>query len=129
MGLLSSEKYDFDGIGAASAAAVMVVLAANPTTAWLTVGFPGKITFWILSSLFNKLASKGVVLLNVGADRLATAVEKSGFDGSWENAYKLMDEIRTVGRDMTLEEITAIDDAVIEKFRRFAKLTRKKPQA
>ncbi len=127
MGLLSpSDKYKFDGIGSASAAAVMAVLAAEPATAWLTVGIPGKITSAILRMFFSSLASKGVVILNVGAEKLMVALEKSGFDGSIESSYKLIEEIRASGRDLTPEEIKAIDDKVIEQFRKFAKLTRGK---
>lgn len=125
--LPSEEKYEFSGIGSASAAVVFAALAANPTTSWMTVGvIPGKIVFYILSRVFSKFASKGVVLLNVGADSLLTAMEKSAFDGSLESSYKLIDEIRSSGRNLTEDETKKIDEQVILQFRKFAKMTRGK---
>lgn len=124
MSLLSS-KHKLDGIGEASASAVLASLAVNPSTLFLTVGVSGKITFFILSKIFSGFASMGLVVLNVGGERLITAFDKVGFDGSLETADKLIEEIRNTGRDMTSEEIKNIDDGVIKQFRKFAKIGRK----
>ena len=82
--------------------------------------------FYLLTQLFSALASLGLVLLNVGAERIITAVDKYGFDGSFETAEKLIEEIRKTGRDLAPEEIKTIDEEVIKQFRKFAKLGRKK---
>ena len=128
MGLLppSAEKYDFEGIGSASAAGIIALLAANPYTSFLTVGLSGKILYWVLKKFFVALASMGLVLLNVGAEQIATAIDKSGFDGSLDNAYKIIDQLQASGHGLTPEQIKAIDDPVIAQFQRFAKLTRGK---
>lgn len=127
MGFLppSAEKHRLTGIGEASAASLISALAVNPSTAFLTAGVSGKVLFFILSKVFSWAASVGLVLLNVGAESLLVAAEKSEFDGSYDTAAKLIEEIRKTGRDLTPEEIARIDDQVIETFRKFAKITRK----
>lgn len=122
----SAEKHDLSGIGGASAATVLAALAAYPPTAALAQGVQGKIIYWALQNIFTWFASIGLVLLNVGAEKLLIAIEKSQFDGSMEAGYKLIEEIRSSGRDLTPEEIKKIDDEVIEQFRKFAKMTRKR---
>lgn len=122
----SADKHDLGGIGGTSAALVMAALASNPGTTFLTAGILGKIVYWFLSSLFTKLASMGLVLLNVGTEKLLTALYKSNFDGSFESAEKLIAEIRGTGRELTPEETKKIDDDVINQFRKFAKMTRSK---
>ena len=124
--LLPDQKYRLDGIGGVSASAVMALLAAYPPTSFLTVGIIGKIVYFILKRLFSFLASGGLVILNLGAERLLGAIEKSNYDGSWESAQKLIDSIRATGREMTTEEIIAIDNGVIAAFRKFGKMTRKR---
>lgn len=122
----SGQKHDLSGIGGASAAAIMALLAANPSTTALTVGLGGKIVFWILSKFFSVLSSMGLVLLNVGAERLQVALDKAGFDGSFDDAEKIMEAIRNTGRDLTPEEIKSIDDKVIVQFRKFGRIGRRK---
>jgi hypothetical protein len=120
----SSTKHNFTGIGNASAAILIAAMSANPALLGLTTGIPGKILFKIFSKIFSTLASMGVVLLNIGAEKLLIAAEKSNFDGSIDSALKLVENIRSTGRDLTPEEIKQIDDKVIEQFRKFAKMTR-----
>ena len=122
----SAKKHDFDGIGSASAASVLAVLTANPSTSFLTAGLSGKILFYILKNFFSGLASMGLVILNLGAEKLLGAIEKSNYDGSFESAMNLIDEIRKTGRELTQEEINEIDGEVIVAFRKFAKMTRKR---
>jgi len=119
------DKHSLTGMGGASAATILAVLAANPTTTFLTVGLQGKIIYFLLSKVFTALASMGLVLLNLGAENILGAIEKAQFDGSIDAAYKLLEEIRASGRAVTPEEGKKIDDAVIEQFRKFAKMTRK----
>ncbi len=122
----SSTKHDLSGIGGASAAAIMVVLAANPSTLFLTVGIQGKIIYWILEKIFTRLASSGLVILNVGAEKIDIALDKVHFDGSMDSAEKLIAEIRKTGRELTPEETKAIDEKVFIAFRKFAKISRRK---
>lgn len=125
----SAEKHKLEGIGAVAAAAILAVLAANPSLAFLASGFVGKIVFWFLTKMFSRLASMGLVLLNVDAEKLLVAVDKIDFDGSWETSEKLIDEIRKSGRDLSDEEIKTIDTEVIKQFRKFAKMARKRRTA
>lgn len=122
----NAEKHKLDGMGGASAATILAVLAANPATTFLTTGVLGKILYFVLSKVFTALASMGLVLLNLGAEKVMGAIEKSNYDGSVESAYKLIEEIRSTGRDLTPEEIKAIDDKVIEAFMKFGKMTRRR---
>lgn len=119
-------KYDFSGIGNASAAALMAVFLVNPSTTFLTAGIAGKLVYYIASQVFAGLASVGLVFLNVGAEQIATAVSKAGFDGSLDNAYKVMDQLTSSGHGLTAEEVAEIDNPVISQFEKFAKLTRTK---
>lgn len=123
-----SQKHKLDGIGEASAAMVFASFAANPSTIFLTQGLPGKVIFWALTKLFSKMASFGLVTLNVGAEKLATAVTKINFDGSWDSAQELIESIRNSGRELSEEEIRTIDLEVINSFRKFGKLARKKKE-
>lgn len=122
----SASKHNLEGIGEASAAAVIAALAANPSTAFLATGLSAKILFFILTKVFSAFASMGLVLLNVGAEKIAVTVEKIDFDGSYESAEAFINEIRNTGRDLTDEEVKKIDDGVIYTFRKFAKIGRKK---
>jgi len=124
--LLPSQKHKLDGIGSVTATSVMALLEAYPPTKFLTVGVLGKITYAILKRLFSFMASGGLVSLNLGAEKILGAIEKHDFDGSWESAQKIIDAIRSTGRDLTPEEIVTIDNGVIEAFRKFGKITRKR---
>lgn len=119
-------KHSLNGIGDASAAMALAAFAANPSTAFLTVGTSGKIFFFILSKLFAGMASSGLVVLNVGASNLKAYIEKNEFDGSWESAEKMIEAIRSSGKELTPEQIRAIDTEVINKFRKFARIGKRK---
>ena len=124
--LLPKQKHSLDGIGSASAAGIMAALLTNPATAGFAASIGGRILNYILTGLFSWLASAGLVLMNVGAENLMTAIDKHSFDGSMESAEKLIDAIRASGRELTPEEIKSIDDKVKEAFRKFAKIGKKK---
>lgn len=118
--------HNFTGIGEVSAAMVMASLAANPSTLPLTTGIPGKILFYILKIFFTYLASLGLIVLNVGAEKIETVAAENNYDGTWDSAEKSIKQIRDTGRDLTPEEIEAIDQTVIEALRRFARFGKKK---
>lgn len=119
-----TSKYKFDGIGAASASTVMAALLATPSMAWITAGLGGQIVFWILSKFFSAIASAGVVILNVGAMKVESAIDKAAYDGSLESAQKLLDAIRAEHRAITPAETKAIDDPVIAALRKFGRFGR-----
>jgi len=113
-------KHKFSGIGATGASVIMAGLAANPATLFLTQGFLGKVVFLFLKYFCETLANAGLIVLNIGAARMETMSDEKYFDGSWETAEELIQKIRNEGRDLTDEEIKAIDDEVIIALRRFA---------
>lgn len=119
-------KYSFDGIGGASALIVIAALAANPSTSFLATGFIGKIVTWLLTKLFSMMASVGLVILNVGAEKVEGLVSKAEFDGSFEAAEKLLNAARDAHQQLTPAQIKAIDDPVIKSFRKFASFARQK---
>jgi len=117
-------KHKLTGIGEASASAVLALLSTNPQTSFLAIGISGKIIFWGLSKVFTLAASGGLVMMNIGAEKLLIAIEKTDYDGSREKADKLIEEIRKTGRDLTPEEIKRIDAEVIKSFRKFGRFVR-----
>ncbi len=112
-------KYEFEGIGAVSATAAMVALAGSPLKA-LVAGPLGRIVFFALKLFFMAAASKGLILVNVGIADVRTIMEQGGFDGSWSAAEKAIKKIKDQGRELTSAEIKAIDQPVIDAFRKFA---------
>lgn len=117
-------KYKFEGIGEASASIIMAGLAANPQTAFLAAGISGKIVFWIAKWFCMLLANLGLIVMNVGAAKLEVIVDENNFDGSWEQAEQIIKKIRDQGRELTDEEVKAIDGPVIDAFRKFASFGR-----
>jgi hypothetical protein len=120
-------KYSFSGLGDASATIVLGLLAANPSTTWLATGFVGKVVNVLLSYAFSMAASVGLVLLNVGAERVETMIDQHAFDGSFDSAEKLLEAARQTGHVLTPAEIAAIDGPVIDAFRKFGSFARQKP--
>ena len=66
------------------------------------------------------LANLGLIVMNVGVAKVQTIIDENEFEDSWDTAEKLIQKIRDQGRDMTSEEIKAIDAPVIAAFRKFA---------
>lgn len=108
-------KNKFEGIGSASASLTFALLAGSPL-AWLTLGIQGKITFWILKQIYMRLADKGVIVLNIGAAKVSTLVERSDFDGSFDSAFEIINKRKG---NLSDAEIKAIDDKVISALRKF----------
>ena len=110
-------KHRLEGIGEASAAVVLAALKANPNTSFLSGGIAGKIAFFFLKLLFMFLADLGLIVLNVGAEKLKTIIDQNDFDESFDDAEKLIEKIRSTGRELTEDEIKSIDGPVIDAFR------------
>lgn len=117
-------KHKFEGIGEATAAAIVAGLSANPELAFLTVGFSGKIIFFLGKLLGMALASMGLITLNVGAAKIETIVSETGMDEAWSDADAMIEKIRNTGRELTDEEIKAIDEPVKSAFRKFGRFGR-----
>lgn len=117
-------RYKFEGIGEASAAIILAGLAANPGTAFLTKSILGKIIFFIAKLLCMYLASLGLIIMNVGAAKLETIIRENKFDDVWNDSEKLIELIRSTGRELTEDEIKQIDGPVIDVFRKFASFGR-----
>jgi len=118
-------KYNFDGIGAASASLVIAALATSGNT-WAVAGVSGTIFKWLLTEVFSAAASVGLVLMNVGAEKVEIIIDQNAFDGSWDSAEKLIDAARQAHQDLTPAQIAAIDAPVIGAFRKFASFARPK---
>lgn len=108
-------KHELTGIGSASATLTFVALAGSPL-AFLTQGFLGKITHYILTQVYSRLASQGLVVLNIGVARVQTMAERKDFDGTFDEAFEL---INKRGGKLSDAEAKKIDDRVISALRKF----------
>ncbi len=112
-------KYKYEAIAEATAAMILVAIAANPSIAILAQGFLGRVTFFVLKLLCMFLANLGLVILNVGAAKIETIIDGGNFDGSWEQAEEMIKKIQDAGREMSQDEIKKIDQIAIDAFRKF----------
>lgn len=112
---MAEVKHQFDGIAKATATLLFTSMAAGPF-AFLTGGFLGHITFFILKRFSNWLANQGLALLNIGVDAIKIAQEKKKFDEEIDKAIKAVLEAK---RKLTKEEQAAIDEPVKKAFRKF----------
>lgn len=108
-------KYRFEGIGEASAVATMTALAGSPFS-FLAAGALGSLVFFLLKLFYMWLASAGLVVLNIGVAKLITLSEQAEFDGSFDEAFRL---IKEKGGKLTEDEKRRIDAKVIAAFRKF----------
>lgn len=109
-------KYKFEGIGSTSATLTLALMSSSPL-AWFTVGIQGRFTYWLLKWLYMGLASRGLVVLNIGVAKVTTIAEQIEFDGSMDEAFRIINERKG---SLSAAEVKAIDDKVISAFRRFA---------
>lgn len=110
-------KHRFEGIGDKAATATMLLLAAEPWGVWFTVGFQGTVVHWILKQFYMWMADRGLIMLNSGIAEIEVMQQKSGFNGSLEDAFKLIDQAKG---GLTDAQKKAIDDKVIRAFDKFA---------
>jgi hypothetical protein len=110
-------NYDYSGFGKAEALLIFSVLAANPSTVWLTTGFIGSVFFALLSFICTKFANVGIMLINIAATDLQTLVQSGNFDGSFDDAFK---KILASKDPLTAAQKAAIDAPVIAAFQQFA---------
>ena len=108
-------KHKFSGIGSASATLTFIALAGTPL-AFLTQGFLGKIVHWLLTQIFMRGADKGLIFLNIGAAKAQTLSEHAQFDGSLDEAFKIINEKKG---NLSEEDVKKVDDSVIATLRKF----------
>jgi hypothetical protein len=116
----AATKYEFDGIGKAGAMATFAALALNPATLPLTQGFWGKILFYALTWFYARLASVGLVVLNIGIANVETLLQEKEFNGSFDEAFQIINQ---KGGKLTEAEKASIDAKVIAAFRKFGVFT------
>lgn len=112
-------KHKLEGIGEAGASVILAGLAANPSTAALASDIVGKIVFFVCKCFCMLLANFGLIVMNVGAAKIETIITEGNFEEGWADADTLIKKIRATGRELTDEEIAAIDGPVIDAFRKF----------
>lgn len=78
-------------------------------------GSLGWIAAIVLERLFNWLANKGIMLLNVAAINFDTNMDQKAFENAIEQAYKDL----AGKKNLTKEELDAIDNKVIAAFDEF----------
>jgi hypothetical protein len=108
-------NYDYSGIGKAEALLVFSALAASPLV-WFTTGFPGTVTFWLLTKACTWLANKEVMIMNLAAADINTIAEHKVFDGSFDEAFK---EIHGNPNQLSQAQKASIDNKVIAAARAF----------
>lgn len=113
-------KYDFPGIKKAGAAAIAAVLSSTGWGSSLLAGPFKKVTIKLIEVLVGYLASKGLLIINLGAIYVEGEIDQSRFDKAMDSA---LEAIRL--KNLTPEQIKALDDEVIKAFRNFARVTRK----
>lgn len=117
--MIGTGKYDFPGIRKASTAGIKALLALTSWGAWL-IASPFKGTLDLALDWFNEwLTNRGLVIINVGAFYVDGVFSQDKFDSEMESALK---KAQTPG--LTDKQKKAIDDGVIEAFRKFGRVTR-----
>ena len=112
-------KYDFQGIKKQGASGLMLALASDPATIWMTrVPFITK----MLEMGVNWLANKGLVVLNIGAIYVNGEIDQALLDRSIEDGLR---KVEQPGVSLTPEQIKEIDDAVIKAADRALPYSRK----
>lgn len=113
---MKAGKYDFPGIEKLGAAGLRGVLLSSPYTAWITKG--GIVSDFALRLFVNWCANNGLILLNIGAIYVEGEFDQAGFDQAIDEAFKKITQNAGV-KNLTPEQIKAIDDEVIKAARKF----------
>jgi hypothetical protein len=110
-------KHDYENIAKGSALLTFAALASSTGLVWLTNGVVGKITMILLTNFYTYLASKGVIMLNLGVNLAEVLADKNTFDGTLDDALKA---VHAQSDKLTPEQKAAIDAKVIVALRDFA---------
>lgn len=113
---MAESKYEFEGIGKFNATLIFTAMAGGPL-AFLTTGFLGTITFFLLKKFGSWLANQGLALLNVGIDFIKIEFEQKAFDDAMEKAIA---KVKGSSHKLSKQEVKEIDDEIKRVFRRFA---------
>lgn len=117
----TSGKYDFKGIKKYGAMGLSMALASTSFGGVLQVWGVKHVADLLLEWLANWLANKGLMVLNIGAIYVEGKWDQKEFDSSMDEAFK---QIQSSEGKLTPEQQKAIDDKVIEAFRKFAVFTK-----
>lgn len=93
-------------------------LLSSPKTAWL-IAWPA-LTNFILESVSNYFANKGLIVLNIGAIYVEGELSQNQLDKSIDNYLKYIQ----LGKELTPQQIREIDNEVIRAARNFIPYTR-----
>lgn len=117
--MIGTGKYDFPGIRKAGTAGIRALLALTSWGVWLLAS-PFMVPIdYLLDWVSEWLANRGLVIVNIGAFYVAGKFDQAAFDDAMESGLK-----KATAPGLSDKQKKAIDDAVIEAFRKFGKVTR-----
>ena len=115
-------KYDFVGIKKWGALGIETALSTIP---WFAVIFKmpvvGNISNAIIEQLVNWLANEGLLIINIGAIFVEGQWDQKDFDDHMNAALQ---KVQDTKGQLTDAQKKAIDDDVIQYFRKFGIITR-----
>lgn len=114
-------KYDFKGIKKYGAQGLLVALSSTAWGAFLMKwGFQGAFEI-SLQWLTNWLANQGLIVFNIGAMTVENEFDQKAFD---REMNKALAEVELKNVILSPAQQKAIDDKVIEAFRKFAVISK-----
>lgn len=122
--MIGSGKYDFPGIRKAGTAGIKALLALTSWGTWLIASpFMPIVDFW-LDWISEWLANRGLIMINVASFYIGGKFDQDKFDSAMEEGLK-----KAKAPGLTDKQKKVIDDAVIDAFRKFGKVTRYNPDS
>jgi hypothetical protein len=114
-------KYDFKGIKEKGAKGILLALSVTTWGTWLIAHSFSPVLDFLIKTLVNWLANKGLVVLNIGAIYVNGEFDQKAFDKAMGDGIRKVEEAK--GK-LTPEQIKAIDDEVIKAADRFIPYTK-----
>lgn len=117
--MIGTGKYDFPGIRKAGTAGIKALLALTSWGTWIITSPFNPLIDFLLNWISEWLANRGLIIINVGAFYVSGMFDQKSFDAAMEDGLK-----KASAPGLTDKQKKVIDDAVIEAFRKFGKVTR-----
>lgn len=117
--MIGTGKYDFPGIRKAGTAGIKALLALTSWGTWIIASPFNPLIDFLLNWISEWLANRGLIIINVGAFYVSGVFDQKSFDSAMEDGLK-----KASAPGLSDKQKKAIDDAVIEAFRKFGKVTR-----
>lgn len=117
-------KYDFKGIKKYGAKGLIAALASTTWGAWVALPWVSPFFDLAFQFLANWLANKGLVMLNIAAIAVDGEWTQKDFDSAIDNA---LNQVAIPGSKLTPDQMKAIDDKVIQAFKKFAIMSGAQP--